>query len=144
MEIRMTDNAKKKIAQDFIAALSSGNKSSLQSILADDIVWSLPGSSAMSGEAHGVDAILKRSEILHAYGVKIEIEHVVYGFRDVALHLHNTGKRDSMILDEYLTTVCHLGGQKILRLDTFISDVEMLNDFFVKTPAHEGEPLRFG
>jgi hypothetical protein len=99
--------------------------------MADDIVWSLPGSSLMSGEAHGVDAILKRSEILHVYGVNIEIERVVYGFRDVALHLHNTGKRDRMILDEYLTTVCHLGSEKILRLDTFISDVEMLNDFFV-------------
>jgi hypothetical protein len=99
--------------------------------MTDDIVWSLPGSSLMSGEAHGVDAILKRSEILHAYGVKIEIEHVVYGLRDVAVHLHNTGKRDRLILDEYLTTVCHLDGEKIRRLDTFISHVEKLNDFFV-------------
>jgi len=127
----MTDNAKKKIAQDFIAALSSRNKSALQAIMADDIVWSLPGSSPMSGEAHGVEEILKRSEILHSYGVKITIEHVVYGLRDVALHLHNTGKRDGLLLDEYLTTVCQLDGEKIRRLDTFISDVEMLNGFFV-------------
>ena len=127
----MTDNAKKKIAQDFVAALSSRNKSALEPIMADDIVWSLPGSSPMSGAAHGVEAILKRSEILHAYGVKIEIEYVVFGFRDVALHLHNTGKRDGLILDEHLTTVCHLDGEKIRRLDTFISDIEMLNSFFV-------------
>jgi len=56
----MTDNQKKKIAQDFVAALSTRNRSALQAIMADDIVWSLPGSSLMSGEAHGVDAILKR------------------------------------------------------------------------------------
>ena len=85
----------------------------------------------MSGEACGVDAISKRSEILRSYGVKIDIDHVVYGLGDVALHLHNTGKRDGRILDEHITTVCHLDGDKIRRLDTFISDVETLNAFFV-------------
>jgi len=35
----------------------------------------------MSGEAHGVDAILKRAESRSRYGVKVEIEHVVYGFK---------------------------------------------------------------
>ena len=85
----------------------------------------------MSGEARGVDAIFQRSETLRGYGVNIDIEHVVYGFRDVALHLHNTGQRDGRILDEHLTTVCHLDGEKIRRLDTFISDVEMLDAFFV-------------
>lgn len=127
----MTDGAKKNVAEAFIAALRAGSKSALQAIMVDDIAWSLPGNSPMSGEARGVDAILQRSEILRSYGVKIEIEHVVYGFRDVALHLHNTGKRDGRILDEHLTTVCHLDGDKIRRLDTFISDVEMLNAFFV-------------
>ena len=127
----MTDSAKKKIAEAFIAALHARNKSALEAIMVDDVVWSLPGSSTMSGEARGVDAILQRSEILRGYGVKIEVEHVVYGFRDVALHLHNTGKQDGKVLDEYLTTVCHLDGDKIRRLDTFISDVEMLNAFFV-------------
>lgn len=99
--------------------------------MVDDVLWSLPGSSTMSGEARGIDAILKRSEILQSFGVEIEIEHIVYGLRDVALHLHNTGKRDGRILDEHLTTVCHLHGDKIRRLDTFISDVEMLNAFFL-------------
>ena len=59
-----------------------------------------------------MDAILKRSEILRSYGVKIDIEHVVYGLRDAALHLHNTGKRHGRILDEHLTTVCHLDGDR--------------------------------
>lgn len=127
----MSDSAKKRIAEAFIAALRARNKSALRAIMVDEVVWSLPGSSTMSGEARGIDAILKRSEILESFGVEIEIEHVVYGFGDVALHLHNTGKRDGRILDEHLTTVCHLDGDKIRRLDTFISDVEMLNAFFV-------------
>jgi uncharacterized protein len=127
----MTETEKKEIAEGFITGLSNRDANLLKSIMTDDVVWSLPGKSLMSGEAHGVDAILKRSETLHRYEVKIELEHVVFGYQDVALHLHNTGKRGEKILDEHLTTVCSLRGNKIRRLDTFISDVEMLNAFFV-------------
>jgi len=127
----MTETEKKDIAQSFITGLSNRDANLLKSIMTDDVVWSLPGKSLMSGEAHGVDAILKRSETLHCYEVKIELEHVVFGYQDVALHLHNTGKRGDKILDEHLTTICSLRGSKIRRLDTFISDVEMLNSFFV-------------
>ena len=127
----MLESEKKDIALKFIKALGSRDGNALRSIMTDDVVWSLPGKSPMSGEAHGVDAILKRSETLHCYGVKIEVEHVVYGFQDVALHLHNTGKQGDKVLDEHLTTVCWLRENKIHRLDTFISDVGMLNSFFV-------------
>ena len=50
------------------------------------------------------------------------MEHVVCGFKDVALHLHNTGKDGDKILDEHPTNVYVLGGNKICRIDTFISD----------------------
>jgi uncharacterized protein len=127
----MNETEKKEIAQKFITGVSNRDANLLKSIMTDDVVWSLPGKSLMSGEAHGVDAILKRSEILHQYEVKIELEHVVFGSQDVALHLHNTGKRGDKILDEHLTTVCSLRGNKVRRLDTFISDVEILDAFFV-------------
>ena len=75
----------------------------------------MPEKGLMSGEAHGVEAILKRAEILNHYGVKVEIEHVVYGFKDVALHLHNTGKHGDKILDEHLINVYVLRGNKTSR-----------------------------
>jgi hypothetical protein len=86
----------------------------------------------MSGEAHGVDGILLRSDIPRRQGVKVEVLHVVYGFRDVAVQLHNTGTRGDTVLDEYLTAVGTLRENKVQRLRTFIlSDVPMLNAFFV-------------
>jgi hypothetical protein len=48
----------------------------------------------------------------------------------VASHLHNTGKHGDKILDEHLTTVYVLRGNEICRIDTFISDIDMLNAFF--------------
>jgi ketosteroid isomerase-like protein len=129
-ETGMTEQEKKTIAVEFIRGLGSRDANLLRSIMTEDVVWSLPGDTPMSGEAHGVEAILKRANTLHAFNVKIEIEHVVYGLRDVALHLHNTGRYKGKILDEHLTTVIHLDGGKIRRLDTFISDVAMLNSYF--------------
>jgi ketosteroid isomerase-like protein len=127
----MTEAEKKEITQKFYVAIGARDIGLLEAILTDDIVWSLPGKSLMSGEAHGVEAILKRAEILSRYRVKVEIEHVVYGLKDVALHLHNTGKHGDRVLDEHLTNLYVLRGNKICRIDTFISDVDMLNAFFV-------------
>jgi len=42
----------------------------------------------------------------------------VFEYRDFALHHHNTGKRGDKILDEHLTTVGSLRGNKIRRLAT--------------------------
>ena len=50
----------------------------------------------------------------------------------MAVQLRNTGRLDGKVLDEHLTTVIHLDGDKIHRLDTFISDIAMLNAYFVE------------
>jgi ketosteroid isomerase-like protein len=130
-EARMTEQEKKIMAETFIRGLGNRDGNLLRSIMTEDVVWSLPGESPMSGEALGVDAILRRANTLHGFNVKIEIEHVVYGLQDVALHLHNTGRYGGKVLDEHLTTVIHLDGGKIRRLDTFISDIPMLNEYFI-------------
>jgi uncharacterized protein len=126
----MTEQDKKTIAQSFIRGLGNRDGNLLRSIMTEVVVWSLPGESPMSGEAHGVEAILTRANTLHGFNVNIEIEHVVYGLQDVALHLHNTGRYAGKVLDEHLTTVIHLDSGKIRRLDTFISDIPMLNAYF--------------
>ena len=127
----LTESEKKSIAENYLKALANRDAALMTSITTEDIVWSIPGTSLVSGEARGVGAILKRSETLNRFGVSIKIEHVVYGLDDVALQHRNTGKHDGKVLDEHITTVCHLRGRKIHRLETFVSDVHMLNEFYV-------------
>ena len=127
----MTESEKKDIAEKYIKALANRDAALLTSITTEDIVWRIPGTSLVSGEARGVDAIMKRSETLHRFGVSITLEHVVYGLDDVGLQHHNAGKHDGKVLDEHITTVCHLRGRKIHHLETFLSDVNMVNDYFV-------------
>ena len=128
---KMTESEKKDIAEKYIKALANRDAALLTSITTEDIVWRIPGTSLVSGEARGVDAIMKRSETLHRFGVSITLEHVVYGLDDVALQHRNSGKHDGKVLDEHITTVCHLRGRKIHRLDTYLSDVNMVNEYFV-------------
>jgi ketosteroid isomerase-like protein len=126
----MTEAEKYRLATTFIAGLRARDASLLGSVLTENVVWSIPGSSVVSGEAKGVRGIIERVNHFAERSLKIEILHVVYGYTDVALLLHNTGNHDGRILDEYLTTVCHLEGGRIGRLDTMISDVKMLENYF--------------
>ena len=129
-DVVMTAQEKKKMAEAFIAAIRSRDRQLFESILAEDVVWSLPGTSLVSGDALGVDGIIKRAESLAQRRVNIEIQHVVFGLSDMGLLLHNTGEHGGRKLDEHLTTILQLRGRKIHRLDTYISDVEMLNRYF--------------
>lgn len=102
----------------------------MRTIMAPDVVWSLPGSSRISGEAHGVDAVIASCQLITSYGLNFGLKHVLYGQFGSTLSLHNTAKRGDLVLDEHLATVCSLREDKISRIDTYLSDVPMANAFF--------------
>jgi ketosteroid isomerase-like protein len=110
-ENSMTDEDRKQLATSFIAALRVGDANGFRAIMTDDVVWTLPGTSLVSGIAEGVEGILKRARTIVDHGANVEIQHVVLGYEGVAL-------LNGRILDEYLTTVCTLRESKIARLDT--------------------------
>jgi len=127
----VTDADKKAIAQQFLAGLRSRYWSLLRSIMTEDIVWSLPGTSLISGEASGVGAVIARAQRIVSYGLTFTLEHILIGQQGIALSLHNTAKNGNQILDEHLATVCIFRDEKICGIDTYLSDVEMVNAFFV-------------
>jgi uncharacterized protein len=126
-----TEKEKTEIAQKFLAGLRNRDWDLLKSIMADDIVWSLPGSSLISGEAHGVDAVIQRARLVVSYGLTFTLKHILLGQHGVALSLNNTAQRGDVILDQHLATVCRLRDGKIFTIDTYLSDVDMVNAFFV-------------
>lgn len=127
----MNDEEKRKIAEDYIQVVRTGSRELLEKVMTEDIVWSLPGASKMSGEAEGWDGLSARLKVFASYGVNMNLEHILFGLDEVAVLLHNTSSREGLILDEHLTTVLKLRGNKIHRLETYLSDVPMLNRFFV-------------
>ena len=126
-----TDEYKKLIAQQFLEALRSRDWSLLRSIMTENIVWTLPGTSLISGEASGVDAVIARAQRIVSYGLTFNLNHTLIGQSGLALSLHNTARKETRILDEHLATVCTLRDGKICEINTYLSDVEMVNAFFV-------------
>ncbi len=60
----------------------------------------------------------------------MEILRAVYGYEGVAMFLHNTSNAGGRVLDECLAAVFAFRGDKISRLDTYLSDVAMAEAFF--------------
>ena len=125
-----TELEKTELAKQFLTGLRTRDWDLLKSIIADGAVWSLPGNSLISGEAKGVDAIIARAQIIGSHGVSFTLKHILLGHHGVALSLHNTARREDAMFDEHLATVLSLRDGKIFAIDTYMSDVDMLNVFF--------------
>jgi hypothetical protein len=54
------ESIKTELGEQFLVALRSHDWELMRTIMAPDVVWSLLGSSRISGEALGVDAVIAR------------------------------------------------------------------------------------
>ena len=126
----LTDEEKARLARAFWEGLRNRDRSALASIFTEDVVWSNPGETRISGEAKGLDAIMTRAQDISDWGVKIELEYVLYGLTDVALHLHNTGNKNSRVFDEHVVMVFTFRDGRISRLSAFLSNIPMMNAYF--------------
>jgi len=72
----------------------------LNAIMTEDVVWNLPGSSLVFGEALGVGGIIERANSA-ALSLKIEILYVLFGRTGVAcrciIPAHTTDGRSTSI-----------------------------------------------
>jgi ketosteroid isomerase-like protein len=119
------------VAEEFRSAQLAGDRTRLRDILHEDITWVLAGDNTVSGEVHGVTAVFARFDSLARYQVRISIDQITVGRDGVALILHNTGEHEGRVLDEHLVSVVAVRDRKIIRIDTYLSDLEMMNAYFV-------------
>ena len=126
----LTDLEKKTLAETFLHAVGIQNWDLLRSIITEDISWTLPGTSLISGEVNGPNAIIARAKQIANSGASLELKHILYGQYNVTLFVHNQASRGKLILDEYLATVCTIYNGKISKIETYVSDVDGVNAFF--------------
>jgi ketosteroid isomerase-like protein len=101
----------------------------LAGLVHPDFVWALPGQNAVSGETVD-EAMFDRFARLSAFGVNIEIQQVMVSPSGVAMTLHNTGRHNGVVLDEYLVSAVTLRGDRADRIDTYVSDIVMTDAYF--------------
>jgi uncharacterized protein len=119
------------IARSFVAAISTGDWNAMRALLTEDAHWTLPGDNTISGTANGADAVVDRARRITSYGLNFELQHTLVSQDNVALSLHNTAQQGDRVLDEYLASVCQFKDSKIAAIETFLSDIDGMNAFFI-------------
>jgi ketosteroid isomerase-like protein len=112
------------------AAFAAQDRDLLATLLHENVVWTLPGDNAVSGDVSGIEGVFERFAALARYEVRISIEHVAVNSRGVALILHNTGSHQGRTLDEYLVSVVTIEDGKAASLDTYLTDIRGMNAYF--------------
>lgn len=79
--------------------------------------------------------MIERADLIASYGLTFTLEHVLLSRTNMVLALHDTASRDGLVLDEHLATVCTLAEGKIVEIETYLSDLDMMNAFFALPPA---------
>jgi len=120
---------KKRLAEDTLAALRNRDWSTLRSLMAENITWSFPGHGLISGEAEGVEEVIRRAQIIESLAVNITLEHVLVGKHGIVLSLQIKANRGELILDERLAAVFTLLGRRITAINTYLCDPESANSF---------------
>lgn len=127
-----------RLAEEFHAALTTGDWDRLRAILDVEAEWTLPGDNHISGTARGADAVVARAELIASYGLDFALEHTLVSRDNMALALHNTARRGDLVLDEHLATVCRLHNGRIATIETYLSDLSGMNAFFAEAPPESG------
>jgi ketosteroid isomerase-like protein len=126
-----TYESRAEFVDNLRSALSTADRARLTELVTDDLVWVLPGDNAVSGETIGLDGMFGRLEKLAGFEVNIDIQRGMVSPDGVAMILHNTGTHNGRVLDEYLVSAVTLDDGKASRIDTYISDIPMMNAYFV-------------
>lgn len=126
----MTFEEQERIARKFLSVLGHPDAEVIKSVTVEDVVWTYPGDNRISGEACGIAGVMARAERVASYGVKVEILRTAYGFGGLALLQHNVGQQNGVEFDEDLVAVLSFRGDKISRLDVYLSDVNGAERFF--------------
>ena len=88
-----------------LTALGSKDWDLFRSIITEDISWTLPGKSSISGKINGINSIVDRAKEIVSNGVSLELKHILYGQYNFALSIHNQASRGDVVLEEHLATV---------------------------------------
>jgi len=117
------------LVRDSYTALSNG---SLDGLLADDVVFHVPGHGPLAGRHQGRDEVLgylARYLDQTGGGLNLEPEAVMAGDGHIAVLVRVTGERDGEALDERGVHIFRVQDGKILERWSFPQDSYVIDEF---------------
>ncbi|TCO52296.1 nuclear transport factor 2 family protein [Actinocrispum wychmicini] len=124
-----------EIGRNFFYSMIGQDWPTVRALITDDIVWTMPGTSRISGTVQGKDAVVERVKRVAAAGVRlprIELRHMLVGETTVMVFLYNKAVADDgREIDEHLASIYHIRNDKVVAIDTLVTDVDGINAFFI-------------
>lgn len=102
-------------------------------LLADDVVWHLPGTHPLSGDHAGKDAVLaamRRFEELSAGTIRTELHDVTASDQHAGALLLATGKRGDKRYDLPEADIFHIRDGTIVEFWSFSQDQRLTDEFW--------------
>jgi len=107
---------------ELMGAVRGGDVEAASQLVTDDFVWHIPGTSAISGDAVGVEAFAQKLRRLVEAGLRPEVLDVLEGSSHVANLQRNVAESGGHRLDQRVLSVFTITDGKVSRFDTFFSD----------------------
>jgi uncharacterized protein len=126
----LTTDQKHELQIRLAGAIANVDRAGLLACSVEDITWTLPGSSRVSGSFVGADEVLNVGRTFAEVGYHFEVENITFGPDDVAVILRATGARNGRTVDEAVVNVVGFAGDRVASIVTHLSDVEGFNAYF--------------
>ena len=95
-----------------------------------DIVWTIPGSSIVSGRAAGIEDVTRLADTFAQYGLHISPQGFAFGRDTVAVILHDTGEHNGRRLDQDVVNVLTIRDDKISDVTAHLTDIGSFDAYF--------------
>jgi ketosteroid isomerase-like protein len=130
----MSDHANVTLARDAYAAIAQGNLDALRDeLLADDVVFHIPGHGPLGGERRGKDEVLRFVAQLNERtggGLKLEPYAILANDDYAAALVRVQGQRDGKALEDTGVHVFRIAAGKIAERWSYPGDLYKTDDFF--------------
>lgn len=120
----------REIVGAFASAIVHDDHAGIAEHATPDIVWTIPGSSVVSGRATGIADITRLADTFAQYGLQISPRGFAFGRDTVAVTLHDTGDHNGKRLEQDVVNVLTIRDDKISDVTAHLTDLESFDAYF--------------
>ena len=126
----LTTQRQQAIVSAFATAIVHDDHAGIAEHATPDIVWTIPGTSVVSGQATGIDGVTRLADTFAQYGLHISPQGFAFGRDTVAVKLHDTGEHNGKRLDQDVVNVLTIRDDKISEVTAHFADVSSFDSYF--------------
>lgn len=126
----MTVDERRAAVIRFVTALKAADRTGIAAAVSPDVVWTIAGSSLVSGRFEGPGAVHALVRTLVDYGCRIAVQDVTYGGDGVTIVIRGTGSHDGRSIDVSAVNVLRFRDGVVCGVGTDFSDIRSVGAYF--------------